>query len=300
MQSGTNRFASNTSHQFHASHVSNPTLVTDHKFVHPVKRRWLGKAARRLSVLLLAAVTGVALFATLSKDGTSLATPKSLRADLEKLAILAGFGIDQVTLTGHRFTLEDKIFDALDLPNMHSLLSFEPKLLRERLQRLPWIKTVEASRIYPGQLKIRVTERDPAAVWNRGGQHYLIDDGGRVLASVDAGVLDHLPMVKGEGATNGIDQLFALLGRFPEVAGFVTSSERVGQRRWTLHLVGGGALHLPQGQEAQALDKFLSRDKAREIVQSGTSIIDLRAEGRISIRPAPPATRISSRRQGMG
>ena len=83
---------------------------------------------------------------------------------------------------------------------MHSFLSFEPSVLRERLQRLPWIKTVEASRIYPSQLKIHVTERQPAAVWQRGGQDYLIDDGGRVLSAVEPGALDHLPRLRGEGA----------------------------------------------------------------------------------------------------
>ena len=42
-----------------------------------------------------------------------LATPKALHGDLERMAIAAGFGINQVALSGHSYTFEDDIFDAL-------------------------------------------------------------------------------------------------------------------------------------------------------------------------------------------
>ncbi len=261
---------------------------------------WRKKMVRRLVIAGGAALAGIVTFAILTDGGSRLATPRALHGDLERMAIATGFGINQVALSGHSYTFEDDIFDALDLPNMHSFLSFEPSVLRERLQRLPWIKTVEASRIYPGQLKIHVTERRPAAVWQRGGQDYLIDEGGRVLSAIEPGVLDHLPRLRGEGASAHVGELFALMQRFPDVAGFVTVSERVGERRWTLKLVGGGAVHLPTGQEAGALEAFLARDKALDIIQSGSSIVDLRAVGRITIRLTVPGTRISAREQGMG
>lgn len=258
------------------------------------------KLQRRFAIVGSAALVGVVTFAYLTDGGSRLATPKALHGDIESLAVAAGFGINQVALSGHRYTLEDDIFDALDLPNMRSFLSFEPSVLRERLQRLPWIKTVEARRIYPGQLKIQVTERTPAAVWQRGGQDYLIDDGGRVLSAIEPGVLDYLPRLRGEGAAQHVGQLFALMQRFPDIAAFVTVSERVGERRWTLKLVGGGAVHLPADQEASALEAFLDRRAALDIVQSGNAIVDLRAVGRITIRHLPPARRMTARGQDMG
>lgn len=261
---------------------------------------WRKKAARRFLIICCALIAGLITFSYWTNGVSRYATPKALHGDIEKLAIAAGFGINQVSLSGHRYTLEDDIFDALDLPNMHSLLSFEPAILRERLQRLPWIKTVAASRIYPGQLHIRVAEREPVAVWRRGGQDYLIDDGGRTLAAIAPGVLDHLPRLKGEGAAVMVGQLFALLQQFPDIAAFVTVSERVGERRWTLKLVGGGLLHLPAGEETRALTDFLSHPGALRLVQSGNSIVDLRAKGRITVRPLDPDTRMSSRARKLG
>lgn len=293
-------------HVDHFAPETSPYLTEEYFDARDRRRAANRKPSLRTSILRRcviaggAALAGIVTFAVLTDGGSRLSTPKALHGDLERLAIAAGFGINQVSLSGHGYTTEEDIFDALDLPNMHSFLSFEPSILRERLQRLPWIKTVEASRIYPGQLKIHVTERQPAAVWQRGGQDYLIDDGGRVLSAVEPGVLDHLPRLRGEGAAAHVGELFALMQRFPDVAGFVTVSERVGERRWTMKLVGGGALHLPADQEASALEAFLAHDDAIDIIQTGNSIVDLRAEGRISIRPTVPGSRISARSQGMG
>lgn len=273
---------------------------SDHVWHDAPPKTWQQRALRKLSIAGAAAMVGMLTFAVLTDGGSRLNTPRAFYGDLERLAIAAGFGIKQVSLSGHRYTLEDDIFDALDLGNMQSFLSFDSAVLRERLERLSWIKMVEASRVYPGQLKIRVTEREPAAVWHRGGQAYLIDSGGRVLAAVESGVMGHLPRLSGEGAPRDVGQLFALLQQFPDVAGFVVASERVGERRWTLKLVGGGAVHLPAGQEASALQAFLSQDRALDLIQRGASIIDLRARGRIAVRAAAKGTRVSSRGQQVG
>lgn len=258
------------------------------------------KVFRRISIIVGAICAGVGLFVVLNDGAPRYATPGSLQHDVEKAAIAAGFGIDQVSLSGHKFTLEDDIFDALDLPNTHSLLSFDPELLRERLQRLPWIKTATTARIFPGQLQITVTERQPVAVWRRGGQDYLIDDGGRVLAGVTPGIFSHLPRLRGEDAAPQIAGLFALLEQFPDVSAFVTASERVGERRWTLHLVGGGKVLLPTQKESQALQAFLKQKNALALIRAGDSIIDLRAEGRIAIRPAHTPNRVSGHARPLG
>jgi len=280
-----------------SEHAYDPTDRSATSSLRPTRRY---RAVRRVAIASLAAMAGVLTFAVLTDGGSQMRTPQAFHGDLEQLAIAAGFGINQVSLSGHRYPLEDDIFDALDLNNMHSFLSFEPTVLRARLERLSWIKTIEVSRVYPGQLQIRVTERTPTAIWQRGGQSYLIDDGGRVLAAIEPGVMKDLPRIAGEGATRDIGQIFALLQQFPEVARFVSVSERIGERRWTLQLAGGGSVHLPVGQESAALQGFLSQDGALTLIQRGTSIVDLRATGRITVRPATKGTRVSTRGRRLG
>ena len=83
----------------------------------------------------------------------------------DEIRALAGLGIDQVTLTGHRFTLDRDIFDALDLANAGSLVTFDAGEARSRIEQLPWVSTAAISRVFPGSLDVRITERRPSALW---------------------------------------------------------------------------------------------------------------------------------------
>ena len=172
------------------------------------------------------------------------------RAELDGVARLTGFGIDMVVLTGHRFTADSDIFDALDLPNARSLVSFDTQGVRRRLERLPWVQTAELTRVFPDRLDVRVSERRAFAVWERDGQSQLIDDSGRVLSTIGNSRMVDLPRVTGEGAASVAQPLFEVIGRVPAIKARLQSAERIGERRWTLHLSGGVTVHLPPGREA--------------------------------------------------
>ena len=125
------------------------------------------------SVLLLAtlAALGLAQGVTLVRNehaGTVL-------AKLETWAQLAGLGLDQVTLIGHRYTADTDIFEAIGLKRARTMLSFDPAAAQARLAELPWIQQASLERVFPDRLEVRVTERTPVAVWSRGERSFLID-----------------------------------------------------------------------------------------------------------------------------
>ena len=67
--------------------------------------------------------------------------------------------------------------------------------IRRRLARLPWVDEVKASRLWPGTVRIVVTERRAvAAAPAPGGRRALLDAGGRVLEVV--GSDPDLPVVE--------------------------------------------------------------------------------------------------------
>ena len=205
---------------------------------------------------------------------------------VEWLARMAGFGIDEVVLTGHRQTADTDIFDALDLPRARSLLSLDTAGVRRRLEQLPWIAGAEITRVYPDRLTIRVQERKPFAVWLRGGQEYLIDITGRVLTEINRSNGLDLPRVAGKGAAQEARALFAALARYPTIAQFVTHGERIAGRRWALHLRGGTVLHLPADREIGALAMATENSVVEREIRAGNAIIDLRVQGRIAVRQA--------------
>jgi cell division protein FtsQ len=226
------------------------------------------------------------LLALLLTAGVKLArseTGARLFAKLEIWAQLAGLGLDQVALLGHRYTADKDIFEALELRRARTMLSFDPQRARSRLAELPWIDEASIERVFPDRLEVRIRERTPIAVWSRGERSFLIDADGRTLASVPAEVMPQLPRVSGEGADAAAAELFALTQRFPELKARMASAERIGGRRWTLRLSSGGVVHLPATGEAEGLAE------AARLLAKGfeRAEIDVRAPARAIVREAP-------------
>ncbi len=209
--------------------------------------------------------------------------------DRDRLATWLGFGIEQVSLTGHRFTPDADLFDALDLKSARSLLSFDAPVIRKRFERLPWVQSVEISRVWPGQLAIQVTERKPFAIWERGERAELIDVTGRQLSPVKADAVLDLPRIAGDGANETAAQLMTALGRYPALKSKVIRARRLGDRRWTLDLASGSQIHLPSDGEVSALARLASEPQLAAQLDNGAQIIDLRSQSKIAIRTPAPA-----------
>jgi cell division protein FtsQ len=231
------------------------------------------------AVVLVLAVAGVADSARI---GRLIA---QIRPDFDAMVRLAGFGIDQVSLTGHRFTSDREVFDALDLANVRSIASLDMDAVKGRLERLAWVESAELTRVFPDRLDVRITERKPFAVWTRGERAYLIDQSGRVLSAVSGTGPADLPRVAGEGAASEAAAMLGLVARYPEISRRLVEAERVGERRWTLKLAQGLVLKLPPDGEAHVLDEISKDPELGRLVAREKAIIDLRARGRITVRP---------------
>ncbi|MBO0765158.1 MAG: FtsQ-type POTRA domain-containing protein [Hyphomicrobiaceae bacterium] len=199
-------------------------------------------------------------------------------APIEHAAELAGLGLQQVSVSGHRFTADTDIYAALDLDNARTLLSFDAGAARARIEELPWIKRASIERIVPDRIDVRVTERVPYVVWHDGERSWLTDRAGRKLQPAPGDVMPGLMRVSGEGAAEEAAALSALLLDFPQIARKLESAERVGRRRWTLRLKGGTRLELPARGEAEALARLT---RLFELGLSGAERIDLRVSSRV-------------------
>jgi len=71
---------------------------------------------------------------------------------------------------------------------------------RQRIARLGWVRSATVTRLLPDTIRIEIAEREPFALWQRGGELSLIDAEGRPIT--DEGVQDfaHLPFIVGFGA----------------------------------------------------------------------------------------------------
>ncbi len=239
------------------------------------------RGRRAIAILTSAVIVGAAFACWRSSD---------FFPDRDEIASALGFGIEQVSLTGHGNTADSEIFAALDLDHVRSLASFDPDTFRERLAKLPWVKSAEVTRIWPNQLAVRIEERKPAFVWERGSSAFLTDEAGGVLSPVARGAELDLPRIAGEGAPTEAAALFAALARSEPLLAKMRLAERVSGRRWTLHMRDSSLIHLPANGELAALARLNEHGLAGLLASPTPVILDLRSDGRIAVRSAVGAT----------
>jgi cell division protein FtsQ len=243
---------------------------------------------RKLGFILFATLSGALAFSLLTHGGRETRGIASLLQDAQLALTWAGLGIDQVALRGQRFTSDSDIFDAADLSNARSLITFDAAAARTRIEALPWIETASIARVFPGSLDIRVTERRPVALWTAPDKRtFLIDASGRVLSGVKPGSQVTLPRVAGDGAPASAQGLLELLKRYPAIWQRFEFAERVGGRRWTLHLKEHVVIHLGADQEAVAIAALTTPGKLGALLSGHDVIIDLRTRGRVTVRHDP-------------
>ena len=244
---------------------------------------------RRNRRLLIFRLTALALLIAASAAGLTFGTsgarqPPALIAHIDQWLAGHGFGIEQVSLEGHRYTPDADIFDALDLANAGSMLRFNGTDAANRMLRLPWVQRVQIKPLVPNGLHVVITERTPYAVWEHGGRRQLIDESGYRLASIGPASFTHLPRVHGEDAHTAVADLQATLSLFPAIATRLSLAQRIGGRRWVLVLNNGLKIQLPSEQEAAALQRLAALQAGPGILDRDLAEIDLRGAG-LTVRP---------------
>lgn len=208
-----------------------------------------------------------------------------------------GFGIDQVFLTGQRYTADSDVYDALDLPNVPTFAEFDAPAALKRIERIAWVDTAQITRAYPSTLKIAIQERIPAAIWARAGQSLLVDMTGRVLGPLPKESGWDLPLVSGEGANIELAALLIALQNAKDIAAVFHHAERIAERRWRLVLKNGSQIELAADREAEGLDRVLHNRQLTAALAGAPVTIDVRTPARAAVRALAVATKVQEARR---
>lgn len=207
--------------------------------------------------------------------------------EIEQALSVMGFGLEQVTVKGQRFAHASDILDALELKQTRSFISFDSRSARGKLEEMPWIEKAEFRRVYPGELVVQVWEREPFAVWKSESSVTLIDKAGKVLTAVqEASAPRELPRFGGKGAAQEAFSFWSDLGQHPKLQSNFESATFVGGRRWDVRLTNGVVLQMPDSGMADAFRQIVQWPGFQSLVLTGDAVVDLRAKGRIAVRPA--------------
>ncbi len=92
--------------------------------------------------------------------------------------------VDRVAIAGGTYTSQDRL-DALMAPVRHSpLLTLDTAALRDELSRLPTVASVGVDAVLPNELKVAITEKTPAFLWETGASLLIGAGDGSIMAEL--------------------------------------------------------------------------------------------------------------------
>lgn len=252
-----------------------------------------------LSVFLLAVASAAAMLAVSLPANALRDAQDKVRLATTQAVIAAGFGIDQVSLTGQRYTQDSDVYDALDLRNVTTFAQLDTAAVLKRIERISWVDTAQITRVFPGMLNVQINERQPAAIWSRGGARFLIDATGRTLGPIQATNGWALPLLAGEGANIDAPLLLTALSRHKDLQNRFSYAERIAERRWSVVLNNGSRIELGADREVEGLDQVASSSVLRKALSAAPSIVDVRTSGRAVVRPVASQTTFNAAPKAM-
>lgn len=259
----------------------------------PPKPRWMRPAARYGGAgLALALVAGALLWGTASGTLERLAEAAENRIFAATGAL--GLIVGEIQIAGRHRADPSAVAKILDIAPDTPLLAIDSDALHAELERLPWIEEAEIRRILPDIVQVRLVERQPLALWQKGGTFRLIDRTGRPIEIPldDAAVAHwrHLRVVVGERAPERAAELFAVLSTDPDLFAHIEAANWIGERRWTLRTDNEADVYLPEEDVERAWRTLGRLQREQQILERAVSTIDLRfLPDRIRVRLLPEA-----------
>jgi cell division protein FtsQ len=252
---------------------------------------WLKLLLRRQKKLLRPAgwITFVALVAVLGEIVVHSAAPggtlATMRERLGGVTALAGLRVTDVVIEGRANTPESVLRAALGVSIGDPILGFSVEMARQRVETLSWVEHATIERRLPGTVVVFLQERRPFAIWQNQAKFVLIDRAGQVVANQNLVQFQDLPLVVGPGAPAAAAGVIDALMDHPDLRKRVIAAVRIGERRWNLRLNNGADVLLPEGHEAQAIERLVQLQQQHALLDRPLAAIDMRLGDRLVLRP---------------
>ncbi len=205
------------------------------------------------------------------------------------LAASQGFYVQDILVEGRVHASADVLLALLNTERGDPIFAFDPQEAKDLIERISWVKEAHVERRLPQTIYIGLIEREPVALWQNKQKVRLVDIDGVTITDTDIAPFEGLPIIVGETAPIIYPVLRPLLLAEPEISERLEAVIRVGDRRWDLRLKNGVTIKLPEENEAMALRNLARMQSEDNIFGKDLTEIDMRVQGRITVRTSPGA-----------
>jgi cell division protein FtsQ len=213
---------------------------------------------------------------------------KKMDAGFTVILHSVGLTVEKIDVEGVDENLRDKVLQEAKLSAGQSMLSADPWMIRQRLEKMAVVGKVSVHRLWPNQVVIVAEAREPMALWRKDGQWSVIDQSGQAFAAAGPEQYLHLPKLDGEKAPEAAAHFISALSDFPELAARLESARRIGERRWDVRFKGGVELALPEDDHMkEALASVNLLNVQSRMLELAVTHIDARDPTHLALRPTP-------------
>lgn len=263
-----------------------------------LRRGWrLLRPAGWTGVVILLLLGGAAALHMLLPGGAPGGSLATLRERVGNATAALGLRVDTIVIEGRANTPEPLLRAALGISKGDPILGFSLDAARRNVEKLSWVDQATIERRLPDTVVVQLVERRPFAIWQNQGRFVLIDRDGQTVTNEDVAQFRQLPLVVGTGAPGAATPLIDALTAHPGLMARMVAAVRVGERRWNLQLRGGMSVLLPEGHEAEAIDRLMALQQDHALLDRPLEVVDLRLPDRLVLRPrAEPAADLATKK----
>ncbi len=195
------------------------------------------------------------------------------------------FTLNQITINGSEKSniniIKEEIYN-----HSSDLLSLKLKKIKEILEQEQWIKRVNAKKVYPSTLVLDIIENDPYAILRDNGKYYLVDIDGTIITEKNKDYeLENFIIISGDESPPALKGIIKELNiHFSELISQLNKLDFVERRRWNITLKNNLLIKLPDSKIDTALKNLKDLFINEKVLQSNIIEIDLRIEGRASLK----------------
>jgi cell division protein FtsQ len=233
-----------------------------------------------LTLALFAAIAGYGVMA-----GGHFAAFRDAAGDpRDAIARALGFGLERITISGLSQLSEREVLQIAGISPRVSLPFLGAADIRAKLEASPLVGSAAVRKMFPDQLAITLTERDPFALWQQGGELFVVAADGTVVDRMRDARYATLPLVVGPDANARAADYAAIVEAAGPLKPRIRAGMLVSGRRWTLKMDNGIDVRLPELGAKEAVQRLARLDRDQKILDKDVLAIDLRMTDRVVVR----------------
>ena len=235
-----------------------------------------------LGVILIGSISAVPVFYEYKYLESQLRS-KLIEAS-GNISKTVGLIVREVIVEGRSKTKKSALLQALQVSEGDNILAINITEMKDRINKLPWVKSARIERHFPNKISLTLFERTPMARWQTNRMLKLIDVDGDVIPRVDLTRFSNLPIIIGKNAPKIAGQILKTLSNEPHLFRRVKSLTLVSDRRWDVQLDNQINVHLPEKNPGKAWAHLATVEQGHNIFGDQVQGIDMRLEDQLIIK----------------